>query len=147
MIGSDQVAALGEYTFGRTTNTASLLVVKAGRGTGAGNPVAPPDKFATAYMWEEIWAKDSILGLIEHFIHEIEVLDDRGEKTGERQMIFPRYHQMDCVRRLVASAQERGAGTNYLVQHSAGSGKSTVSRGVAERLGVAQAMASQGEEC
>jgi len=105
-----------------------------GRGTGAGNPVAPPDKFATAYMWEEIWAKDSILGLIEHFIHEIEVLDDRGEKTGERQMIFPRYHQLDAVRRMVADARQKGPGERYLIQHSAGSGKSFTIAWLAHQL-------------
>jgi type I restriction enzyme R subunit len=64
-----------------------------GRGTGAGNPIPPAGRFATAYLWEEVWAKDSLLNLLEHFVHEIDLLDDQGRKTGERAVIFPRYHQ------------------------------------------------------
>lgn len=94
-----------------------------GRGTGAGNPIPPAGKFATAYLWEEIWTKDSILNLVEHFIHQVDVLDDKGNKTGQRALIFPRYHQLDAVRRLIADAREHGPGERYLIQHSAGSGK------------------------
>lgn len=103
-----------------------FLPFNQGRGHGAGNPIPPPSsgRFATAYLWEQTWAKDSILNLLEHFIHEIEVEDDRGRKTGEHRLIFPRYHQLDAVRRLVADARAQGPGQRYLVQHSAGSGKS-----------------------
>jgi type I restriction enzyme R subunit len=107
-----------------------------GRGTGAGNPVPPPSsgKFATTYLWEQIWARDSVLDLIEHFVHEIEVEDDEGNKTGEKRLIFPRYHQLDAVRRLLADARAQGPGQRYLVQHSAGSGKSYTIAWLAHQL-------------
>jgi type I restriction enzyme R subunit len=107
-----------------------------GRGNGAGNPVPLPSsgKFATAYLWEQIWTKDSILDLLEHFIHEFEVEDDEGNKTGEKQLIFPRYHQLDAVRCLLADARAQGPGQRYLVQHSAGSGKSFTIAWLAHQL-------------
>jgi len=75
-----------------------------GRNGGAGNP--PSWKgFATAYLWESIWARSSILNLLQHFIQEIEEHDDKGRKTGKKSLIFPRYHQLDAVRRLVAAAR------------------------------------------
>ena len=91
-------------------------------------------KFATAYLWEEIWAKDSVLDLIEHFVHEIAVEDDKGRKTGERRLIFPRYHQLDAVRRLVLDARTTGPGQRHLIQHSAGSGKSFTIAWLAHQL-------------
>lgn len=90
---------------------------------GAGNP-DNPDGFRTSYLWEQIWQKDSLLEIIAYFLQEIEILDDKGKKTGEIVLIFPRYHQLDAARRLVAHAQIHGQGSNYLIQHSAGSGKS-----------------------
>ena len=87
---------------------------------GAGNP---PCKlgYATSYLWQEIWQKPRILDLIQRFIRVVDVLDDKGKKTDKQ--IFPRYHQLSCVRELGADAQTRGAGRRYLNQHSAGSGK------------------------
>jgi type I restriction enzyme R subunit len=105
-----------------------------GRGTGAGNPIPPPEQFATAYLWEEIWAKDSLLNLLEYFIHEVEEEDDEGHKTGERHLIFPRYHQLQTVRRLVADVRDKGPGERYLIQHSAGSGKSFTIAWLAHQL-------------
>jgi type I restriction enzyme R subunit len=106
-----------------------------GRGTGAGNPIpSSPDRFATAYLWEEIWARDSVLNLLEHFIHEIDEEDEDGQKTGEKRLIFPRYHQLDAVRRLVADARGKGPGERYLIQHSAGSGKSYTISWLAHQL-------------
>ncbi|MEA3374713.1 MAG: DEAD/DEAH box helicase family protein [Chloroflexota bacterium] len=105
-----------------------------GRGTGAGNPIPPPGKFATAYLWEKIWSKNSVLNLLEHFIHEIELFDDKGQKTGERALIFPRYHQLEAVRRMVADAREKGPGEQYLIQHSAGSGKTFTIAWLAHQL-------------
>ena len=69
----------------------------------------PPTRkgYATAYLWEETWARDSVLDLVRQFIHEVEEEDEKGRKTGKRFLIFPRYQQLDCVRRLVADA--RGA--------------------------------------
>ena len=92
-----------------------------GRKLGAGNP-PPAFGFATAYLWEQIWLPDSVLDLIQNFVQLVEEEDDTGRKTGIP--IFPRYHQLDAVRRLVADARIKGTGQRYLIQHSAGSGKS-----------------------
>ncbi|MEA3408571.1 MAG: DEAD/DEAH box helicase family protein [Chloroflexota bacterium] len=106
-----------------------------GRGLGAGNPVPDHDAFATRYLWEEIWAKDSVLELIRSFIYVVAERDDEGrrKKNGEH-VIFPRYHQRQCVRRLVRHAREHGAGQRYLIQHSAGSGKSYTISWLAHQL-------------
>jgi type I restriction enzyme R subunit len=94
------------------------------RGTdgGAGNP---PCKigYATSYLWQEVWQKPRILDLIQRFIRVVDVLDDKGKPTGKQRQIFPRFHQLTCVRELGADAQKHGAGRRYLNQHSAGSGK------------------------
>jgi len=105
---------------------------------GAGNPPVPPTRsgYATDYLWKRVWARDSLLDLIRHFIHEVESEDDRGRKTGERAMIFPRFHQLDAVRTLVQDAYQRGAGRRYLIQHSAGSGKSNTIAWLAHRLSI-----------
>ncbi len=102
---------------------------------GAGNP--PSWKgFATAYLWEQLWAKDSLLNLIQHYLHIVEEEDDEGRKTGEKSLIFPRYHQVDAVRRLLADARRHGPGQRYLIQHSAGSGKSFSIAWLAHQLSV-----------
>ena len=103
-----------------------FLPFNRGRFGGAGNPPVPPTRTgcATDYLWEETWARDSILDLIRQFIHEVEDEDERGRRTGRRFLIFPRYQQLDAVRRLVGHARNHGAGQRYLIQHSAGSGKS-----------------------
>ncbi len=106
-----------------------------GYNLGAGNP--PSWKgFATAYLWEQIWARDSLLNLVQYFIHEYEEEDEEGKKTGKRKLIFPRYHQLDAVRRLVTHARQNGAGQRYLIQHSAGSGKSNSIAWLAHQLSV-----------
>ena len=66
----------------------------------------------------------------------VDVLDEKGQKTGEKAIIFPRYHQLDAVRRLVAHAREHGPGQRYLIQHSAGSGKSNSISWLAHQLSV-----------
>jgi type I restriction enzyme R subunit len=103
-----------------------FLPFNQGKFGGAGNPPVPPTRkgYATAYLWEETWARDSVLDLVRQFIHEVEEEDDKGRKTGGRFLIFPRYQQLDCVRKLVTDARAAGAGQRYLIQHSAGSGKS-----------------------
>lgn len=105
-----------------------------GRGRGAGNPVPNHDRFATAYLWEQIWAKDSILDLLQHFIHIIEERDERGKKTGEKMMVFPRYHQLDAARKLLSNTYREGPGEQYLIQHSAGSGKTFTISWLAHQL-------------
>ena len=76
--------------------------------------VLHPTSCRSAYLWEEIWHPDSILNLIKNFI----------QLTPENRLIFPRYHQLDAVRKLLADSLAKGAGQRYLIQHSAGSGKS-----------------------
>ena len=115
-----------------------FLPFNQGRFGGAGNPPVPPTRsgFPTDYLWERIWARDSVLDLVRQFIHEVEAEDDRGRKTGKRFLIFPRYQQLDCVRRLVGHARDHGTGRRYLIQHSAGSGKSFTIAWLAHRLSV-----------
>jgi len=109
-----------------------------GRFGGAGNPPVPPTepRYATSYLWDRIWARDSVLNLVQQFVHEVEEEDEDGRKTGKKSLIFPRYHQLDCVRRLVTDARANGPGKNYLIQHSAGSGKSNTIAWLAHQLSV-----------
>lgn len=80
-----------------------FLPLNRGRDGGAGNPRVPATEsgYATAYLWEEIWARDSVLDLIRRFIHEVVEEDDTSRKTGNRFLIFPRYHQLEAVHSLV----------------------------------------------
>ncbi|MGH7206715.1 MAG: type I restriction endonuclease subunit R, partial [Nitrospiraceae bacterium] len=112
-----------------------FLPFNQGRDGGAGNPPAW-NGFATAYLWERIWARDSVLELIQHFVHVVEEEDDHGCKTGRRLLMFPRFHQLDAVRRLVREARSSGPGYRYLIQHSAGSGKSNSIAWLAHQLSV-----------
>jgi type I restriction enzyme R subunit len=113
-----------------------FLPFNQGKFGGAGNPPVPPTQagYATRYLWERTWARDSVLDLIRQFIHEVEEEDDKGRKTGERFIIFPRYQQLEAVRELVADARRRGPGQRYLIQHSAGSGKSFTIAWLAHQL-------------
>lgn len=100
-----------------------------GHGTGAGNPPGEGGNYRTAYLWEEALSRDSLLDILARFIHleikERQVRTDKGVRTIRKEsMIFPRYHQLKVVRKLVDHAGSHGSGHNYLVQHSAGSGKS-----------------------
>jgi type I restriction enzyme, R subunit len=113
-----------------------FLPFNQGKFGGAGNPPVPPSQqgYATGYLWDETWTRDSVLDLIRQFIHEVVEEDDRGRKTGQRFLIFPRYQQLDAVRKLVGHARWAGAGQRYLVQHSAGSGKSFTIAWLAHQL-------------
>ena len=99
-----------------------FLPFNKGHNGQAGNP--PTSGFSTEYLWKEVLLKDSFLDLLQNFIQETDVLDDNGMPLGKKKIIFPRYHQMDCVRKIIDHAHENGAGRQYLIQHSAGSGKS-----------------------
>ena len=104
---------------------------------GAGNPIDPAGRnYRTAYLWEEVLQRDSLLDLLARFIHlqTAEKRDDRGRKAKVEAMIFPRYHQLDAVRMLVDAARRDGAGRNYLIEHSAGSGKSNTIGWLTHRL-------------
>ena len=96
----------------------------------------PPTQkgYATAYLWEEAWARDSVLNLIRQFIHEVEEEGENGRKNGKRYLIFPRYQQLEAVRKLVTDARVNGSGHRYLIQHSAGSGKSFTIAWLAHQL-------------
>ena len=89
---------------------------------GKGNP-PNPDGPKTAYLWQEVLTRKSLTNIIEHFAKVTEVKD---RKTGKvkRTLFFPRYHQLQVVRKILADVRERGLGHRYLIQHSAGSGKS-----------------------
>lgn len=110
-----------------------FLPFNQGYNNGAGNP---PRKigFPTEYLWDHVWSKDSVLELVQRFIHLVDEEDDKGKKTGKRSLIFPRYHQLDAARRLIGDALQKGAGENYLIQHSAGSGKSNTIAWLAHQL-------------
>lgn len=112
---------------------------------GAGNPGGkgnPPSKdgYATSYLWERVLAKDSLLDLIRRFITVIEEKSEVTNKDGtskivtSRKLIFPRYHQYDVVHKVLEDVKEKGSGTNYLIEHSAGSGKSNSIAWIAYRL-------------
>ncbi len=92
------------------------------------NPIIK-DKFASSYLWEEVLQADSLLEMLNNYIFY-----EEDEKTKEVTTIFPRYHQRDCVRQLVAHVKQNGTGHNYLVQHSAGSGKSKTIAWLAHQL-------------
>ena len=103
----------------------------------AGNPPDPAGRtYRTAYLWKEVLQRDSLLDLLARFIHlQIdEKRDDQGRKIKTESMIFPRYHQLQAVRMLVDAARNEGVGHNYLVEHSAGSGKSNTIGWLAHRL-------------
>jgi type I restriction enzyme R subunit len=107
-----------------------FLPFNRGRGsgthTGAGNPDNPTG-YRTAYLWEEIWQRDSWLDILGRFVHleRVEKKDREGKAARiEESLIFPRYHQLTATRMVEADARRQGPGQKYLIQHSAGSGKS-----------------------
>ena len=111
-----------------------FLPFNRGNAGGKGNP-PDPDGHRTRYLWEQVWARDAWLDILGRFIH---VVPGEGSthaaKMRSGSTIFPRYHQWDAVRRLEAAAREEGSGHSYLVQHSAGSGKSNTIAWLAHRL-------------
>ena len=113
-----------------------FLPFNKGHNGGAGNPPVE-GKNRTCYLWEEVWQRDSILEIVQKFIFlQVEYIAVKGKEKPRKKetMIFPRYHQLGVVRRLLGSCLQNGAGTNYLIQHSAGSGKSNSIAWLAHRL-------------
>ena len=103
-----------------------------GVNAGAGNPIFE-DKYSVSYMWEDILQKDSVIELISKFIiHEIK--EKKGEKTDKENIIFPRFHQRDVLHKVLDDVLENGTTQNYLIQHSAGSGKTYSIAWLAHRL-------------
>ena len=99
-----------------------FLPFNKGWNDGAGNP-PNADGLKTDYLWRETLSKPNLTDILENYAQVVEESDGRGRKKARKQ-IFPRFHQLDAVRKLLADAQASGAGKRYLVQHSAGSGKS-----------------------
>ena len=99
-----------------------FLPFNKGWNDGAGNP-PNPDGLKTDYLWKEILAKQNLTDILENYAQVVEEKDGKGRKRPPKQ-IFPRFHQLDVVRKLLADAEACGAGKRYLIQHSAGSGKS-----------------------
>ncbi|MBE7078831.1 MAG: type I restriction endonuclease subunit R [Clostridiales bacterium] len=122
----------GESTFFLPFNMGNGEGVNAGKG----NPVFE-DKYSVSYMWEDILTKDTILDLINKFIF-IEVKESVDELTGKKRVkesiIFPRYHQLDVIRKVLSDVSENRTTQNYLIQHSAGSGKTNSIAWLAHRL-------------
>jgi type I restriction enzyme, R subunit len=111
-----------------------FLPFNLGHDGGKGNP-PNPDGYRTSYLWERVLQRDNWLDLLARFLHV--VMPSEGSKAERRRQaltIFPRYHQWDAVLKLEADARANGAGSSYLVQHSAGSGKSNTIAWLAHRL-------------
>lgn len=105
-----------------------------GHNHGKGNK-PNPQGYRTDYLWKDVWAKDSWIDIIGRFLHlQKEVVEMDGKSTTKEKMIFPRFHQLEVVRQLTRHAKENGPGQNYLIQHSAGSGKSNSIAWLAYRL-------------
>ena len=122
----------GEKTFFLPFNQGSN---GAGNDGGAGNP-ANPDGYMTSYIWENVFQRESMMDILQKFIN-LEITEEKkkgGKTETKKTLIFPRYHQLDVVRKLVADVTENGAGKSYLIEHSAGSGKSNSISWVAYRL-------------
>ena len=100
---------------------------------GAGNPINP-DGYDTDYLWKNVLCKDRLLEILQKYLHLETVRDQKTGRILSERMIFPRYHQLDVVTKLLADVKENGAGHNYLIQHSAGSGKSNSIAWLAHRL-------------
>lgn len=114
-----------------------FLPFNKGRDGGAGNPPDPQGRtYRTAYLWEEVLQRDSLLDLLARFLHlQVETkFSDEGRKVKKESMIFPRYHQLQAVRMLVDASRKEGPGNNYLIEHSAGSGKSNTIGWLVHRL-------------
>ncbi len=111
-----------------------FLPFNRGHANGAGNP-EHPSGYRTGYLWQEVWQRDSFLDILGRFMHvAVEEKQVAGKKVIKETVIFPRYHQLDSVRKLEAAAREEGPGASYLIQHSAGSGKSNSIAWLAYRL-------------
>ena len=96
----------------------SFLPFDLGDEGASGNPVNPEGGYKTSYLWEEIWERGSLLEILGRYM-----VTEKDEKKQIRKIIFPRYHQLDATRKLQAAVLQEGAGRKYLIQHSAGSGK------------------------
>ena len=99
-----------------------FLPLNQGWNDGAGNP-PNPEGLKTDYLWKRLLTPRGVTDVIENYA---QIIEEKDPKTGRKKavQIFPRYHQLDVVRKLLADVAQRGVGKRYLIQHSAGSGKS-----------------------
>jgi type I restriction enzyme R subunit len=107
-------------------NGAATTYYPFNRGTpgGGGNP-PNPDGYPTDYLWKDVWTRESFLAVLQRYVRVLDVPVERdGRTVKERRMLFPRWHQRDAVRALVRAVEAEGPGQRYLIEHSAGSGKS-----------------------
>lgn len=115
-------------------NKTKFIPFNKGHENGAGNP-PNADGYKTSYLWEDVLTKDSWFEIIGRFIHiQTEEIKIDNTKVKKETIIFPRYHQLDAVRQLSKHTKDNGSGNNYLIQHSAGSGKSNTIAWLAYRL-------------
>lgn len=113
-----------------------FLPFNKGNNGGKGNPPVADD-YKTSYLWKEILQKNSLIDILFRFVFvkQEDILDSTGEIIDKKEtVIFPRYHQLDVVRKIESDVKQFGVGTNYLVQHSAGSGKTNSISWLAHRL-------------
>ena len=120
-------------------NKTYFLPFNTGCGGGKGNPAdhSYATGYKTGYLWEQVWARDSWLDIIHRFIHvQTEEVRDpaTGRRTTKETLIFPRYHQLVATRKMLAATKASGVGQNYLIQHSAGSGKTNTISWAAHQL-------------
>lgn len=108
-----------------------FLPFNKGRNEGRGNP--DTDGYRTSYLWEQIWQKETWLEIIYNFI-DLQIIEQKAPALPKEFLIFPRYHQLDAVLRLTNATKHNGPGTNYLIQHSTGSGKSNTIAWLAYKL-------------
>ncbi len=109
-----------------------FLPFNRGYNDGAGNP-PNPNGLKTAYLWQEILTPSGLTDILENYA---QIIEEKNPKTGKKRekQVFPRYHQLEVVRRVLADVRHRGAGKRYLIQHSAGSGKSNSIAWLAHQL-------------
>ena len=98
--------------------TTQFLPFNQGDNGGAGNPLNPQDGYRTAYLWKQVWERQSWLEILGRYL-----VAQKDEKKQIKRYLFPRYHQLDATRKLQAAVLTQGPGGKYLIQHSAGSGK------------------------
>jgi type I restriction enzyme R subunit len=120
-------------------NSTFFLPFNKGDHGGKGNPEEHDHQtgYKTGYLWEEVWQRDSWLDIIHRFIHlqvEESTNLETGKKTRKEAIIFPRYHQLNATRKLLVNTKAVGVGENYLIQHSAGSGKTNTISWTAHQL-------------
>lgn len=131
---SNDLAAMTTKLEGEKTH---FLPFNIGHDGGAGNPPAADGKSATAYLWERVWAKDAWLNIIGRLMI-VDTKDEWDVATGtsvrRTSMLFPRFHQWEAVTNIVAAVTEEGVGHRYLIEHSAGSGKTNTIAWTAHRL-------------